>query len=315
MKVDVRTKRNINDRSITILQKDLKRNWSLYIMAIPVLLFYVLFMYKPMYGAIIAFQRFSPGRGIWGSPWVGVDNFTYFFTSPDFWKLLSNTVIISLSGIIFGFPFPIILAILFNELGGHRFKRVAQTVSYVPHFISVVVICSLIKIFVAEGSVFQQMVAFFDGKPGSLLNRPGAFVPIYVISGIWQSLGWDSIIYVAALAGIDQQLYEAAQVDGAGKWKQMIHVTLPGLKPTIVIMLILTLGNILNVGHEKILLLYNPLIRSTSDVISTYIYRLGFESQDWSYSTAVGLFNSVVNFGIVVGANYLSRKLGETSLW
>lgn len=297
------------------LRSDLRRNWSLYLLALPVLAFYIIFCYKPMYGAIIAFKRFSPGLGIWGSPWAGLENFAYFFSTPDFFRIFSNTLIISLSLIVFGFPAPIILALLFNEIRNRRFQKVVQTVSYMPHFISLVVICGLIKIFVADGGLIQRIVSFFDGQQGSLLNRAGAFVPIYVISDIWQGVGWGSIIYLAALSGIDQQLYEVAKVDGAGKWKQMLHVTLPGLRPTIVIMLILRLGGILNVGFEKIILLYNPLIYETSDVISSYVYRLGFESQDWSYSTAVGLFNSVVNFLVIVASNALSRKLGDTSLW
>ena len=284
-------------------------------MALPVLAFYMIFCYKPMYGAIIAFKQYTPGLGIWKSPWVGLDNFRYFFSNPDFIRILSNTLRISLSLIIFGFPAPIILTLLFNEIGNKQFKRVAQSVSYIPHFISLVVICGLIKTFVADGSIIQQIVHAFDGRGGSLLNRAEMFLPIYVISNIWQNIGWDSIIYLAAISSIDPQLYEAAQVDGAGKWKRMLHVTLPGLAPTIIIMLILQLGNILSVGYEKIILLYNPLIYDTSDVILSYVYRMGFESMDWSYSTAVGLFNSVVNFVIIILANTISRKVSDTSLW
>lgn len=284
-------------------------------MALPVLAFYMIFCYKPMYGAIIAFKQYTPGLGIWKSPWVGLDNFKYFFSNPDFIRILSNTLRISLSLIIFGFPAPIILTLLFNEIGNKQFKRVAQSVSYIPHFISLVVICGLIKTFVADGSIIQQIVHAFDGRDGSLLNRAEMFLPIYVISNIWQNIGWDSIIYLAAISSIDPQLYEAAQVDGAGKWKRMLHVTLPGLAPTIIIMLILQLGNILSVGYEKIILLYNPLIYDTSDVILSYVYRMGFESMDWSYSTAVGLFNSVVNFVIIILANTISRKVSDTSLW
>jgi len=300
---------------VKIVKDDFRRNWSLYLMILPVLVFYIIFMYKPMYGAIIAFKRFSPGLGIWGSPWVGFENFEYFFSNPDFIRILTNTLKISLSLIVFGFPAPIILTLMFNELKNQKFKRIAQSVSYMPHFISLVVICGLIKTFVADGSVIQQFVYLFDNKDGSLLNRAEAFLPIYVLSDIWQNIGWDCIIYLAAISGIDQQLYEAAQVDGAGKWKQMIHVTLPGLGPTIIIMLILRIGNILSVGYEKIILLYNPLIYETSDVILSYVYRMGFESRDWSYSTAVGLFNSVVNFVVIILANTISKKVGETSLW
>ena len=284
-------------------------------MALPVLAFYLIFCYKPMYGAIIAFKQYTPGLGIWKSPWVGLDNFRYFFSNPDFIRILSNTLRISLSLIIFGFPAPIILTLLLNEIGNKQFKRVAQSVSYIPHFISLVVICGLIKTFVADGSIIQQIVHAFDGKDGSLLNRAEMFLPIYVISNIWQNIGWDSIIYLAAISSIDPQLYEAAQVDGAGRWKRVLHVTIPGLAPTIIIMLILQLGNILSVGYEKIILLYNPLIYDTSDVILSYVYRMGFESMDWSYSTAVGLFNSVVNFVIIILANTISRKVSDTSLW
>lgn len=284
-------------------------------MVLPVLAFYLIFCYKPMYGAIIAFKQYTPGLGIWKSPWVGLGNFRYFFSNPDFIRILSNTLRISLSLIIFGFPAPIILTLLFNEIGNKQFKRVAQSVSYIPHFISLVVICGLIKTFVADGSIIQQIVHAFDGKDGSLLNRAEMFLPIYVISNIWQNIGWDSIIYLAAISSIDPQLYEAAQVDGAGRWKRVLHVTIPGLAPTIIIMLILQLGNILSVGYEKIILLYNPLIYDTSDVILSYVYRMGFESMDWSYSTAVGLFNSVVNFVIIILANTISRKVSDTSLW
>ncbi len=293
----------------------MRKNWSLYLMVLPVLAFYLIFCYKPMYGAIIAFKQYTPGLGIWKSPWVGLANFRYFFSNPDFIRILSNTLRISLSLIIFGFPAPIILTLLFNEIGNKQFKRVAQSVSYIPHFISLVVICGLIKTFVADGSIIQQIVHAVDGKDGSLLNRAEMFLPIYVISNIWQNIGWDSIIYLAAISSIDPQLYEAAQVDGAGRWKRVLHVTIPGLAPTIIIMLILQLGNILSVGYEKIILLYNPLIYDTSDVILSYVYRMGFESMDWSYSTAVGLFNSVVNFVIIILANTISRKVSDTSLW
>lgn len=293
----------------------MRKNWSLYLMVLPVLAFYLIFCYKPMYGAIIAFKQYTPGLGIWKSPWVGLANFRYFFSNPDFIRILSNTLRISLSLIIFGFPAPIILTLLLNEIGNKQFKRVAQSVSYIPHFISLVVICGLIKTFVADGSIIQQIVHAFDGKDGSLLNRAEMFLPIYVISNIWQNIGWDSIIYLAAISSIDPQLYEAAQVDGAGRWKRVLHVTIPGLAPTIIIMLILQLGNILSVGYEKIILLYNPLIYDTSDVILSYVYRMGFESMDWSYSTAVGLFNSVVNFVIIILANTISRKVSDTSLW
>ena len=204
---------------------------------------------------------------------------------------------------------------LFNELKLRRLKSVAQTVSYLPHFISLVVVCGMIKDFVGQGGIIHQLVTTISGDTVGLLSRQELFVPIYILSDIWQQVGWGSIIYLAALAGIDQELYEAAQVDGAGKWAQLFNVTLPGLAPTIIIMLILRLGNLLNVGYEKIILLYNPLIYDTSDVISSYVYRVGFAQQNWSYSSAVGLLNSVVNFIIVITANKIANKTSETSLW
>lgn len=297
------------------LKSDMRRNYPLYLIIIPVLAYYIIFCYKPMYGAIIAFKEYSPSLGIFGSPWVGFNQFIKFFTAPDFARILKNTLVISISCIVFGFPAPIILALLFNELHNAKFKSVAQTVSYLPHFISLVVVCGLIKTFVSQGGIIYQLVVALGGKNVGLLSRPECFVPIYLLSDIWQGVGWGSIIYLAALSGIDQELYEAAKIDGAGKWKQTLHVTLPGIAPTIIIMFILRMGSLLGVGYEKIILLYNPLIYDTSDVISSYVYRVGLGQQSWSYSTAVGLVNSVVNFGIIMLANKISAKYSETSLW
>lgn len=294
---------------------DMRRNYPLYLMIIPVILFYIIFCYKPMYGALIAFKDYEPAMGVWGSHWVGLKHFKAFFENPDFIRVLRNTLTISISSIVFGFPAPIILALLFNELKLRRLKSVAQTVSYLPHFISLVVVCGMIKDFVGQGGIIHQLVTSMGGDTVGLLSRQELFVPIYILSDIWQQVGWGSIIYLAALAGIDQELYEAAQVDGAGKWAQLFNVTLPGLAPTIIIMLILRLGNLLNVGYEKVILLYNPLIYETSDVISSYVYRVGFAQQNWSYSSAVGLLNSVVNFIIVITANKIANKTSETSLW
>lgn len=297
------------------LKSDMRRNYPLYLIIIPVLAYYIIFCYKPMYGAIIAFKEYTPSLGILGSPWVGFDQFIKFFTAPDFARILKNTLVISITCIVFGFPAPIILALLFNELRNAKFKSVAQTISYLPHFISLVVVCGLIKTFVSQGGIIFQLVTALGGKNVGLLSRPECFVPIYLLSDIWQGVGWGSIIYLAALSGIDQELYEAAKIDGAGKWKQTLHVTLPGIAPTIIIMFILRMGSLLSVGYEKIILLYNPLIYQTSDVISSYVYRVGLGQQSWSYSTAVGLVNSVVNFGIIMLTNRISAKYSETSLW
>lgn len=300
---------------LEIIKKDWHKNRVLYFLVLPVIAFYLIFSYKPMYGAIIAFKDYSPGLGIMGSRWIGFENYRYFFQSPDLGRILKNTLTINLTQLLICFPAPLLLALLFNEIGNEKFKKTAQTVSYLPHFISLVVICGLIKMFVASGGFVQQLVEKFDGVKIGLLSREEMFLPIYVISDLWQSVGWGSIMYVAALSGVDRELYEAAGLDGAGKWKQMLHVTLPGIKPTIIIMLILRIGSIMNVGYEKIILLYNPMIFNTSDVISSYVYRTGFESQDWSYSAAVGLFNSVINFIFLITANRISAKCNESSLW
>lgn len=297
------------------LSIDVKKNYELYILALPVVAFFLIFCYKPMYGAIMAFKDFTPSQGIMGSPWVGLKHFEDFFTSMYFPRLMRNTLIISFASIIFGFPMPIILALMINEVRKKWFVRTVQTCTYLPHFISLVVICSMIKDFVAETGVIGSVVCALTGRDSSLLNDPNLFVPIYVISDIWQGAGWSSIVYLAALMGIDQQLYEAAQIDGAGRWKQTLHVTLPGILPTVVIMLVLRMGNILNVGYEKIILLYNDAILSTSDVISSYVYRQGLQQSDYSYSTAVGLFNSVINLIFLFGANFLSKKATGSSLW
>lgn len=293
----------------------MKINWSLYLMVLPVIAFYLIFCYKPMYGALIAFQDYSPALGFFGSKWVGFDNFIRFFQAPDFWRIFRNTLTISFSSLLWGFPAPILFAILMNEIRREKFKKVVQTTSYLPHFISVVVVCGMIRDFVGDRGIISDMVAFFTGSQMNLLSQPKLFVPLYVISGIWQGIGWDSIIYLAALSAIDQQLYEAASIDGAGKMRQLWTITLPSILPTIVILLILRIGGLLNVGFEKIILLYSPITYETADVISSYVYRQGFEVQDWSYSTAVGLFNSVINFALVIMANTISRKVNDTSLW
>ena len=297
------------------LKADIRKYWNAYIIVIPVVIYYVLFCYKPMYGILIAFKNFSPAAGIVGSDWVGLQHFKDFFDSYYFTRILKNTVVISLSTLIFEFPTPIILALLLNELKNEKFKRITQTISYLPHFISTVVTCSLIKFFVSENGIITQMFHFFGGRHESMLTIPNYFVPIYVLSNIWSSVGWGSIIYLAALSGIDQELYEAAKIDGAGRWKQTLHVTIPGISGTIVIMFLLRIGNIMNVGHEKILLLYNSGIYETADVISTFVYRMGLQNFQWSYSAAVGLFNSVINFIIIIVFNKLSKKITEISLW
>lgn len=298
------------------LKKDFRRNYQLYLIVLPVVLYYIIFCYKPMYGALIAFQDYNPmNASILQNKWVGFKNFIDFFQGLYFWRLIKNTLTISLASTIFGFPIPIIFAILLNEIGRKKFARVIQTVSYMPHFISIVVVCSMIMSFTNAGGALNTLLQNFgySGKP--MLSNPALFVPIYVISGIWQGMGWDSILYIAALAGINQELYEAAAIDGAGRIQKLLHITLPGLAPTIVIMFILRMGGLMNVGYEKVILLYNPLTLRTSDVISSYVYRMGIERMNYSFSTAVGLFNSAINVVLLIFTNWFSKKVSDTSLF
>ena len=297
------------------VKKDWMRNRSLYLMIIPVLIFFILFHYKPMYGAIIAFKDYTPALGIAESPWAGWDNFTRFFSSVYFGRLIRNTILLSFYSLLFGFPAPIILALLLNEVKNKKFKGLTQTVTYLPHFISMIVVTGMLVDFSMTSGLFNDIIELFGGERSPLLQNPDLYRTIYVASGIWQEIGWGSIIYLSALSGVDSQLYEAAQIDGAGKWKQLIHVTLPGIAPTIIIMFILKMGTLMNMGYEKTILLYNPATYETADIISSYIYRIGLLEQDWSYSTAIGLFNSVINLGLLLITNKIARKCGETSLW
>lgn len=297
------------------IKEEISTNGILYLMFLPGFLYYFIFAYVPMYGVLMAFQNYEPLNGIWGSEWVGLMHFKDFLTNYYFLKILKNTLVISINCIIFAFPAPIIMALLVNEIKNSVFKKTVQTITYIPHFISLIVICGLIHNFVAEDGLISNFVSIFTGTKENLLNNPACFVPIYVISDIWQGVGWGSIIYLAALLSIDTSLYEAATIDGAGKFKQVIHVTIPGIMPTIIIMFILRMGGILGVGYEKIILLYNPLIYDTADVISTFTYRKGLIDLSWSYSSAVGLFNSVISIIFVTATNAISRKLSETSLW
>ncbi|MEZ3461621.1 MAG: ABC transporter permease subunit [Lachnospiraceae bacterium] len=297
------------------VKKDWKRNRSLYLMVLPVILFYILFHYKPMYGALIAFQDYNPRLGFSGSEWVGFDQFNRFFTSPYFGRLVKNTLLLSVYGILFGFPAPIILALLLNELRAKRFKKTVQTITYLPHFISLVVVTGIIKDFTQSTGLINDIIVMFGGERSSLIQNPALYRTIYIVSDIWQGIGWGSIIYLSALSGVDQQLYEAASIDGAGRWKQLIHVTLPGIAPTIVIMLIMRMGQLLGTGYEKTILLYNEATYETADVIASYIYRVGILERNWSYSTAIGLFNSVINLALLIVTNKISKRVSETSLW
>lgn len=294
---------------------DIRHQPMIYLMALPVIAFYVVFHYVPMYGITMAFQNYSIRLGTMGSEWVGLTHFVDFFESYYFETLLTNTLLISLYDLLFGFPAPLILALLINELGGTKFKKVVQTISYIPHFISVVIICGIINLFTSSTGLFNDIVAFLGGERSDMLARPELFRTIYTASGVWQGVGFGSIIYLAALSGVDPGLYDAARMDGAGRFRQTLHITLPGIMPTVTILLILRVGSLLSVGYEKIILLYNPITYSTADVISSFVYRKGVLDANYSYSTAIGLFNSIINFLLLVAANYASRKVSETSLW
>lgn len=297
------------------LARDFKRNRSIYFLAIPIILFYLIFHYKTMYGAIIAFYNYRPAKGISGSKFVGFQNFVTYFTSPFFWRTLKNTLAISVLGIVFGFPAPIILALLLNEIKGKHFKKTVQTITYLPHFISSVIICGMLSSFCLSTGLFNDIIAFFGGERKALLQGTEYYRIIYIASDIWQTIGWSSIIYLAALSGVDKNLYEAAELDGANKWQQVWKITIPSILPTIMIQLILQIGSLMSVGYEKTLLIYNPTNYAVSDIISTYNYRMGLELGDWSYATAIGLFNSVVNCILLVISNKLSKKYTESSLW
>jgi putative aldouronate transport system permease protein len=295
--------------------RDLTRNKGAYLLLVPVLLYYIIFHYIPMYGAVIAFQDFNVVKGIFESKWIGFENFLDFFNGAFFSRLVINTLAINVLDLIFGFPAPILLALLLNEVRWSPFKRLVQTISYMPHFISVVVVVGMMVDFFARDGLINNLFRGLLANPTAYMSDPNWFRPLFVGSGIWQGVGWGSIIYMAALSNIDPSLYEAAMVDGAGRFRQLLHITLPGLLPTITILLILRLGSMMSVGYEKVLLMYNPLTYETCDVISTYVYRRGVLATDYSYSAAVGLFNSAINFALVVGANWLSRKVNDTSLW
>lgn len=279
------------DRGFAGMKKEFKKNGVLYLIVLPVIIYYFIFHYMPLYGLLMAFQDFSPRRGIMGSEWVGLTHFINFFKSPDCARIVTNTLRISLSCLLFEFPAPIIMAILINELNGKYFKRTIQTISYLPHFISLVVICGMIKTFVEADGIIGGVFSQITGNGSSMLSQSKMFLPIYVISNIWQSMGWESIIYLAALMNIDPQLYEAADIDGAGKLAKIWKITLPSIAMTIVTMFILRVGKIMSVGYEKIILLYNPAIYDKSDVISSFVFRIGFTNQNWSYSAAIGLLD------------------------
>lgn len=298
------------------IKKALSRDKYLWMLVLPGIIYYIIFSYTPMYGLVIAFKDFLPFKGIWDSPWVGFKWFEQFFDTYYFGRILTNTLLISLYSIVWGFPAPIIFALLLNEVQHKKFKRVSQTVSYLPHFISTVVIVGIVVNFLSPSAgIINNVIRALGGESINFMVEPEWFRTIYITSDIWQGIGWNSIIYLAALSGIDQELYEAATVDGASRLRKMWHITIPGILPTVVILLILRFGSVLNVGYEKIILMYNSQTYETADVIGSYVYRRGIAGGEYSFGTAVGLFQNVVNFMLIITFNRISRKVSEISLW
>lgn len=296
--------------------KDWKKYKYLYLgFALPLVLYYIIFKYIPLYGLQIAFRDYKVSQGIWGSAFVGLKNFKKFFDSVYFDRLIINTLKVSIYDLLFSFPVPIIFALLLNEFSSRKFVRTVQTLTYLPHFISTVVICGLLVNFCSYDGLINTVITWFGGERSDLLMNKNLFRTIYIASNVWAGFGWGSILYFSALAGTDQAQYEAAYIDGATRFQRMRYVTIPAIMPTIVIQFILKVGALMSLGSEKILLLYSPVTYETADVISTYVYRKGLLDFDFSYSTAVGLFNAVINLILLVTANRLSKKLSETSLW
>jgi putative aldouronate transport system permease protein len=296
-------------------RRALRRDWQLYSLAILPLVFFLIFRYLPMLGNIIAFRRFQPGGSVFGEYWVGLRYVKMFLNDPTFWDVFTNTLILGTLTLLICFPLPIVLALMLNEVRTRYLKRFVQSVSYLPHFLSIVIVAGMVMQILSVDGVVNQAVRGLGNEPISFLQQADWFRTIYVSSEAWQTVGWGTILYLAALTTIDQDLYEAARIDGANRWQQIWHITLPGIRPTMITLLILNVGTFMAVGFEKILLLYNPLTYPTADVISTYLYRVGIVSGNFSYAAAIGLFEAIIGLTLVLSANFISRRTVGTSLW
>ena len=303
--------------SLAYVGKRLRESWQWYLLLLPALIYLIIFAYAPMYGLQIAFKNFKPIRGIWGSEWVGLKYFQQFVNSYQFWKLLKNTLTLSLYSIVANFPAPILLALMLNQLRSEKYKKLVQTVTYMPHFISMVVLVGMINVLLSSSSgLYGNLMRLFGvSNPPNLFANKNLFSTLYVFSGVWQNMGWNSIIYMAALSGIDPTLYEAGRVDGASRWQMLWRITLPCLAPTICIMLILQCGRLMSLGYEKIYLMQNDLNIAASEVISTYVYKSGLINAEYSFSTAIGLFNSVINCILLFTVNFITGKLSDTRIF
>jgi len=296
--------------------KLMKRNWQLYLFLLPAVVFIILFMYTPMYGLQIAFKNYNATDGIWGSQWVGLKWFERFFSTPRCWEIVKNTLTISVYSLIAGFPLPICLAIILNYVKNLHFKKFAQTITYMPYFISTVVLVGMMNLFFSPSSGFvNTMIKALGGEPIYFMGISSAFPHMYVWSGVWQSMGYSSIIYIAALSGVSPELHESAVIDGANILQRIWHIDIPTIMPTMIILLIMSCGNIMNVGYEKVFLMQNDLIADVSEIISTYVYKIGLINNQFSFSTAIGLMNNVINFIILVAANKISNKIFGSGLW
>ena len=302
--------------AIKSLKKNIKRDWMLLLIILPGVIYFAVFCYGPMYGILMAFKDYNISKGVWGSPWVGLKHIKEMVQSVNFGRLVKNTFLLSIEQLLWSFPIPIAFALLLNEIKNKHFQRFAQTAAYLPHFVSVVVVVGILKdLLSSNGGVITQVLSTFSVAPKNYFNLPGAFRPLYVGSGVWQEFGWNSIIYVAAISGIDQQMYESAALDGAGKWQKLVHITLPSIAPTIILLLILNMGNMLNIGYEKVILMYNSATYSTADIFSTYVYRKGLLNAQYSFAAAVGLANSLINIVILLTANFTAKKMTDTSIF
>ena len=298
------------------IQKHIARKWQYYLLCLPALLYVFIFCYGPMYGIQIAFRDYKVKDGISGSEWVGLDWFIRFFQLPNCWNLIKNTIGISVYQLVAGFPLPIILALLINQCPGVKFKKVVQTVTYAPHFISVVVLVGMLQLFLSPTSgIINHLLGFLGIDPVFFMGKPEYFKSVYVWSGIWQSTGWGTIIYIAALSGVNPELYEAAQIDGASKGQLVRYIDIPSILPTAVLLFILNMGSFMNVGMQKALLMQNATNMASSEIISTYVYKIGLLKSQFSYSTAIGLFETVINIILLVTANQISKRVGQTSLF
>jgi putative aldouronate transport system permease protein len=295
--------------------KRIFENYELYLFLLPAIIYFIVFQYIPMYGVLIAFKDFTPSLGILGSPWVGLENFTRFFHSYQFWALIKNSLGLSIFQLIIGFPMPIIIALLLNQMIHEKYKRFVQTVIYAPHFISIVVLAGMVFVFFSDKGLINSIVTLFGGKSITFMSEPSWFQPLYIGSGVWQETGWACIVYLAALAGVSPEIHEAATMDGANKWQRILHVDIPAIMPTAIILLILSVGNLMNLGFEKAYLLQTPLNQPAAEIIPTYVYKVGLQQADYSFGSAVGLFNSVINLILLFVVNKTAKKISGSGLW